>query len=499
MLLHKFVVLFALIAATPALGANCSSGGTTMFFGNGVFTTQQHARAALWDLESRVDAALDSIQANRDRTCVQYNSAYDSQFVTSTGLVLRTGNALAQLADAAVQAALTDYSSVWSRLFQYSTIVPSLPDGWDQALGQLFSNILVTTTAPLQGDLQQQKVLYQTELNSGNNVITVAHSQGNLYVNEAVVLVSVPSNQRFDVVAVATPGDHVPGGGPWVTLQDDIILLVPFALSANTFNTNNLDRCYSAVNLASRTRCHDFEESYLTGDISGPKIMNAVTNKIDLAPNNQGLVGWWTFDTEDISGSKALDKSGLGNKGTIHGATATTGRIGQALNFNGVDQYVDLGDPSSLHLMSYSISAWVRPANLGSEHRIVSNGGFGAGNFKGAIDFLIDSNQKLVILNQFNGGQDTYRSVSKPFQVGVWAHVAVTYDSNSGAPHLYVNGSEVAGAFDSGTSLRPPRQNPSYNFRIGATGELYRPFYGDIDEVRIYTRPLSASEVNVLY
>ncbi|MGB7758548.1 MAG: LamG-like jellyroll fold domain-containing protein [Bryobacteraceae bacterium] len=209
-----------------------------------------------------------------------------------------------------------------------------------------------------------------------------------------------------------------------------------------------------------------------------------------------GLVGWWTFDSTDISGSTALDKSGLGNNGTIYGATATSGKIGQALHFDG-DSYVDLGNPSSLHLMSYSISAWVRPAGLGWEQRIVSNGGFG--NVNGAIDFLIDANGKLVILNQFNGGQDTYRSNPIPFQVGTWIHVAVTYDSTTGAPHLYVDGSEVPGIFDAGSSLRPPRQDPLYDFNIGTNGLRNSYFYGDIDEVRIYSRALSASEVNGLY
>jgi hypothetical protein len=146
----------------------------------------------------------------------------------------------------------------------------------------------------LQGDLQQHKIFYQAELNSHNNVVTVAHSQGNLYVNEAFVLVSVPAGQHFNVVSVASPGDHVAGGGPWVTLQNDIILLVPFALPANTVNNNTLDRCGSVVNLASRTRCHDFGESYLTGDVSQPKIVSAVTGFI-----GQGQVIYSNFGPND--------------------------------------------------------------------------------------------------------------------------------------------------------------------------------------------------------
>jgi uncharacterized protein (TIGR03437 family) len=142
-----------------------------------------------------------------------------------------------------------------------------------------------------------------------------------------------------------------------------------------------------------------------------------------------GLVGWWTFDTADISGTTAFDRSGLGNNGLIYGATPTTGILGQALAFDG------------------------------------------------------------------------YRSTVSPFHVGAWAHVVVTFDSASGAPHLYVNGIEVAGTFDSGTKLRTPNQNPAYGFNIGATGNPTPGtfFAGSIDDVRIYNRVLSATEVQQLF
>jgi len=260
-----------------ALASNCPTGGTTIFFGNGILTTEHDARGALWELQRRVDAALDASQPQRDKSCVQYSLAYDSEFVNNGGTKAFVTNVVGQFADAAVQAGLTDYATVWSKLFQYSSVVPSLPDSWAQALGQDFSNVLITITAPVQTDLQKHINLYQTELNAGNNVIVVAHSQGNLYVNEAFVLVSIQASAQMRVVAVATPSDHVAGGGPWVTLQNDIISLVPNALPSNTTNNNHPERCTSIFNLASRTRCHDFTESYLTGDVSGPKIINAVT------------------------------------------------------------------------------------------------------------------------------------------------------------------------------------------------------------------------------
>ena len=57
-----------------------------------------------------------------------------------------------------------------------------------------------------------------------------------------------------------------------------------------------------------------------------------------------GLVGYWTFDGSDISGSTVYDLSGNGNNGTNNGATPTIGKLGQALKFDGSSSYVNIPD-----------------------------------------------------------------------------------------------------------------------------------------------------------
>ena len=85
-------------------------------------------------------------------------------------------------------------------------------------------------------------------------------------------------------------------------------------------------------------------------------------------PTN-GLVGWWPFN------GNANDESGNGNNGTVNGATLTTDRFGnadKAYSFDGVDDFINVGNPSGLfnNPYSYSQSAWVFfndvPANFGS-------------------------------------------------------------------------------------------------------------------------------------
>ena len=64
---------------------------------------------------------------------------------------------------------------------------------------------------------------------------------------------------------------------------------------------------------------------------------------------NQGLVGHWTFDQKDMkSNNLAYDVSGQGNTGTLtNGPVRAIGRIGQALNFDGVDDRVGVGSGAS--------------------------------------------------------------------------------------------------------------------------------------------------------
>ena len=68
-----------------------------------------------------------------------------------------------------------------------------------------------------------------------------------------------------------------------------------------------------------------------------------IGTNLSLAPFTHGLVGYWKFD--EGSGTTASDSSGYGNTGTLStGASApgwTTGKVGGALSFDGVDDYVD--------------------------------------------------------------------------------------------------------------------------------------------------------------
>lgn len=105
--------------------------------------------------------------------------------------------------------------------------------------------------------------------------------------------------------------------------------------------------------------------------LSGTEITNlyqtsakASMNTSENSDLTNGLVGLWSFNGADVSGTTAYDRSGQGNNGTLaNSPTTTAGKIGQALDFDGSSEYVSMGDPASAVLDpagSFSLSAWVK-------------------------------------------------------------------------------------------------------------------------------------------
>jgi len=105
---------------------------------------------------------------------------------------------------------------------------------------------------------------------------------------------------------------------------------------------------------------------YFTWDVFGSTIINKlIRTNIDL---ERGLVGHWTFDGKDMN-PNARDRSGQGNHGNLTGFTSTTtapGKIGQALDFDGNDNYVTMADSAVFDFGTgdFSISGWFNHSSV---------------------------------------------------------------------------------------------------------------------------------------
>ncbi len=201
------------------------------------------------------------------------------------------------------------------------------------------------------------------------------------------------------------------------------------------------------------------------------------------------------YKLDDGSGLIATDASGNSNNGTlVNGPTWTTGKVNGALDFDGIDDYVDAGSDTSIDNIfdnGGTIAAWVYPrTSTNWLIRIADKSGL---NWE--IDLTNENGgQRFVSLcRSFSIGEGCWKTTNRVVSNNVWTHIAVVYDnSNIGNdPVFYVNGVNVATTeliAPSGTRI----SDSSANLRIGVLN-------GVIDEVRIYNRALSSAEVLALF
>jgi len=201
------------------------------------------------------------------------------------------------------------------------------------------------------------------------------------------------------------------------------------------------------------------------------------------------LVGWWRFD--DGSGTTATDFSGKGNDGTLQGDTAwVTGHLGKALEFDGVDDFVDVPHAESLMVKDeVTVMAWIHTSRHGGPGTEGWQGILSKSNNPRSYSFYTDSSGVLHF-SVTSGGAYVGPVSTGQVPLNEWVHVcAMVID---GQQQFYING-EDAGTSGSGIVLG---EEDTANVVIGRTQEgANRSFLGMIDDVRIYMRGLTQEEV----
>ena len=199
-----------------------------------------------------------------------------------------------------------------------------------------------------------------------------------------------------------------------------------------------------------------------------------------------GLVALW-------SGEGNADDGAGGNNGELTGdATYDKGKVGQAFAFDGTrGTSVNVGNPVQLQLQDFTITTWIKRDNTQSVSADFPNAvlfGYGLGGYA-----LYLNPSGSLILSKYNvrGGETKSRAAIKDTN---WHHLAVT---KSGTTVIfYVDG------------VAYPAANAKYDAEfvftteaaIGASGKnSVLNFWGLMDEVGIYNRALSASEIRAIY
>jgi len=190
-----------------------------------------------------------------------------------------------------------------------------------------------------------------------------------------------------------------------------------------------------------------------------------------------GLVLMYTFDGKNISGNTINDLSGKGNNGKIVGTLKTaTGVIGDALKFDGGQNYVEIPKMGSFNQVS--VECWAYEEAFSGIQGIISTWQWAAGK----VHFKFESNQIQVDKN--GAGKIVSNAEAKK-----WYHIIYTTDTVGNKLKLYVNG-KLASEGPGGAGVAELWDER----RIGSEHDG-RFLNGMIDEVRVYNRLLSDAEI----
>jgi hypothetical protein len=200
-----------------------------------------------------------------------------------------------------------------------------------------------------------------------------------------------------------------------------------------------------------------------------------------------GLVAAYGF--EEGSGSTLNDNSGNSNNGTLQNGPSwvTNGKFGKALRFDGGNDRVSIPDSNSLDLTTgMTLEAWVYPTSIESGWDAILIKEYGSGPTY-SILANGDGNTPYTYISSNNIGYGAGGGTTLP--VNSWTHVAATFDGAT--IRLFLNGTQVKTVSFSGAIQVSAREL----FIGGSTFLSNEGFPGVIDEVRIYNRALSASEI----
>jgi hypothetical protein len=224
--------------------------------------------------------------------------------------------------------------------------------------------------------------------------------------------------------------------------------------------------------------------------VSQSAVKKTIVNASQNTKLTSGLVGLWSFNGTDISGTTVYDRSGQGNNGTITGGvTKAIGKIGQGLSFDGVDDYVNIG---SLHSTEeLTLSVWIYTNTVNGGTRAVLSDTAGANR-----SYQLEVNRTDARLT-FVHAATVILTNNTDILPNTWYHVVAVRSgtSENWSVRIYLNGNLDASI---ATAVNPtlPTGNASIGTDLPNAGRF---FTGKIDEVRMYNRALSATEVKQLY
>lgn len=210
---------------------------------------------------------------------------------------------------------------------------------------------------------------------------------------------------------------------------------------------------------------------------------------------DNGILSWWPGD--DTAGDIMELNSGL----LVPPATYSTGLVRRAFEFSGAKPgRVTFGDPESLRFAggAFTVEGWVNLASLpvGQVAPIIARG-----DDNGLFPYYVGVQPGGALVFHVASTTNSMDLVGPTIAPGTWTHFGAVLDNISGAMRLYVDGSPAPVA-STNITFRPvvdlnPQDNPEV--AIGSRGPAIGAVAGQIDELTVYDRALSASEIGAVF
>jgi hypothetical protein len=236
----------------------------------------------------------------------------------------------------------------------------------------------------------------------------------------------------------------------------------------------------------------DHVESALASFVAAPP-WRAVNDRG--ATRSGKLEAYWSFDR--IGDDSVPDDSGSGLDGVLVNQPAlVSGVSGRALSFNGSNQWVNVGDPIALRLVgSMTISAWINSSAFPRDDAAIVSDHSGLGY---QLDTTIDEGPRTIGFKMADSyGRLMARYGKTPLATNRWYHVAGVYDADAKTLDVYLNGRRDDGCLSGRVSSRQRVSAKSVFIGRRASEQGFE-FAGAVDDVRIYSRALSAGEIGEL-
>ncbi len=243
--------------------------------------------------------------------------------------------------------------------------------------------------------------------------------------------------------------------------------------------------------------------------LSAAEVTSIYNLQTTCTASTAGLVGHWTLD--ETSGSSIADSAGSNTGTWVDNANndvaeeTVAGQDATSLTFDGADDAINVGSDVSIDDIfsgGGTVSAWIHPTSGGSGTygRIMDKSQSTSANNGWALQ-IDDGLGDIGFEAGCSSGAYYWQTNSAPAPFNQWSHIAIVFDNSdiTNDPMFYVNGNIASIVNNGGGCSGSFDSDAASNLIIGDYQGGARPFDGIIDDVRLYNRAISASEVASMY